>query len=65
MPLGSGYIHSPFCKHGKLGPRAQKCVFIRCPECSKGFVMFSKHPDGGMTETEYRGVDFLENEFRV
>ncbi|XP_020112140.1 uncharacterized protein LOC109726761 [Ananas comosus] len=28
-----------------------------------GYVMYGKHPDGGMTEIESRDVDFLENDF--
>ena len=35
----AGYVHNPTHKHGKLGPRATKMVFIRYPVHSKGYVM--------------------------
>lgn len=61
-PWGSaGYVHNPTHKHGKLGSRATKKVFIRYPEHSKGYVMFGEHPNGGMTEMDSRNVEFLEN----
>ena len=63
-PWGSaGYVHNPTHKHGKLGPRATKMVFIRYPAQSKGYVMYGEHPNGGMTEIDSRNVDFLEDEF--
>jgi len=62
-PWGSaGYVHNPTHEHGKLGPRATKMVFMRYPEHSKGYVMFGKHSNGGMTEIDSRNVDFLEDE---
>jgi len=63
-PWGStGYVHSPTRKHGKLRPKATKLVFIRYPEYSKGYVMYSEHPNGGMTEVDSLNVEFLEDEF--
>ena len=32
-------------------------------EGSKGYVMFSEHPDRGKPEVESRDVDFIENDF--
>jgi len=62
-PWGSaGYVHNPTHKHEKLGPRATKMVFIRYPSQSKGYVMYEKHPNGGMTEIDSPNVDFLEDE---
>jgi len=57
------YVHNPTYKHGKLGPRATKMVFIRCPTHSKGYVMYKKHPNGGMTKIESCNVNFVEDEF--
>ena len=63
-PWGSaGYVHNPTHKHGKLGPRATKMVFIRYPAQSKGYVMYGEHPNGGMIEIDSRNVDFLKIEF--
>ena len=59
----AGYVHNTSHKHGKLGPRAHKCVFIRYPVGSKGYVMYGEHPEGGMVEIDSRDVNFLENEF--
>jgi len=59
----AGYVHNPTHKHEKLGPRAIKMVFIRCPAQSKGYVMYGEHPNGGMREIDSRNVDFLEDEF--
>ena len=62
-PWGSiGYVHKANHKYGKLGPRARKHTFIRYPEGSKGYVMFSEHPDGGKTKVDSRDVDFIEND---
>jgi len=59
----AGYVHNPTHKHGKLGPKAMKMVFIRYHEHSKGYVMFGEHPNGSMTEVDSRNVTFLEDEF--
>jgi len=56
-------VHNPTRKHGKLGPKATKMVFIRYSEHSKGYVMYGEHPDGGMKKVDSRNVDFLEDEF--
>jgi len=61
-PCGSaGYVHNPTHKHGKLGPRATKVVFIQYPKYSKGYVMYGEHPNGGMTKVDSRNVGFLED----
>jgi hypothetical protein len=45
------YIHNNSYKYRKLGPRGRKCIFIRCSEHSKGFVLFiGEKADGRMTE---------------
>ena len=38
-------------------------VFIRYPAQLKGYVMYRKHPNGGMTEINSRNVDCLEDKF--
>ena len=58
----AGYVHNPTHKHGKLGPRATKMVFIRYPTHSKGYVIYGEDPNGGM-RIESRNVNFLEDEF--
>jgi hypothetical protein len=58
-----GYVHNATHKHGKLGPRANKCVFIRYSDESNGYVMLGEHPDGGVTEIVSRDVEFMENDF--
>jgi len=70
-PLWNIYAHgvrsamyiTPTHKHGKLGARATKLVFIRYPEHSKGYVMYGEHRNGGLTEVDSRNVEFLEDEF--
>src|SRR3954468_22597139 len=38
-PWGSvAYAHFTSHPHGKLGPRAKKCIFLRYPKGSKGYV---------------------------
>jgi hypothetical protein len=59
----AGYVHNANQKHGKLGPRANKCVFIRYSDESKGYVMFGEHPDGGVTNIVSCDVEFMENDF--
>jgi hypothetical protein len=46
-----------------LGRKVNKCVFIRYPDESKGYVMLGEHPDGGVTEIVSRDVEFMENDF--
>jgi len=63
-PWGSaGYVHNPTHKHGKLGPRDTKMVFIGYPEHSNGYAMYGEDPNGGMTKVDSRNVEFLEDEF--
>jgi hypothetical protein len=59
----AGYVHNATHKHGKLGPRANKYVFIRYSDESKGYVMLGEHPDGGVTEIVSCDVEFMENDF--
>ncbi|KAF7113365.1 hypothetical protein RHSIM_RhsimUnG0133700 [Rhododendron simsii] len=45
-PWGTtGHVHNTSHKHGKLGPRANKCVFIRYSEHSKGYVLLVSYSD--------------------
>jgi len=63
-PWGSaGYVHNLTHKNGKLSPKATKMVFIRNSEHSKGYVMYSEHPNGGMIEMNSHNIKFLEDEF--
>lgn len=40
-PWGSaGYVYPSSHKYGKLNPRANKCLFIKYCEYSKGYVMW-------------------------
>ncbi|WCJ29450.1 Retrovirus-related Pol polyprotein from transposon TNT 1-94 [Euphorbia peplus] len=57
------FAHDTSSKFGKLGPRGKKCVFIRYPEVSKGYVLVGENAEGRVTEIESRDVVFLENEF--
>ncbi|KAK2978454.1 hypothetical protein RJ640_023712 [Escallonia rubra] len=62
--LASKACRKPFGKaYGKLGPRANKSIFLRYSENSKGYVMYGEHPNGGRTEIESRDVDFIESDF--
>jgi len=56
-----GYVYNPTHKHGKLGPRATKIVFILYPEHFEGYVMFVEHHNDGMTGTDSCNVDFLKD----
>src|SRR4051812_14444940 len=63
-PWGSAaYVHFTSHPHGKLGPRAKKCIFLRYPKGSKGYVFLGENEDGIRTELESRNANFLENEF--
>ena len=63
-PYGlAGYVHTTSYRHGKLGPRTQKCIFIRYSNKSKDYVILDEHPDGNVTEIESLDVDFLKGEF--
>ena len=59
----AGFVHSTSYRHGKLGPRASRKIFIRYLESSKGYVTYGEHSDGGMTEIESRDVNFIEDDF--
>ena len=58
-----GFVHDTSHKYGKLGPRGKKCIFIRYPEHSKGYVLIGEQPDRTVTEIESRDVVFIEDEF--
>jgi hypothetical protein len=64
MSLGVRRLH-PQCylQTWKIGPRANKCVFIRYSDESKGYVVLGEHPDGGVTEIVSCDVEFMENDF--
>ncbi|XP_020080151.1 uncharacterized protein LOC109703839 [Ananas comosus] len=63
-PWGSAaYVQNTSHKYGKLGPRGRKCIFIRYPDHSKGYVFIGKQPDGSLTEIESRNVEFFEENF--
>src|SRR4051812_25963167 len=47
--------------YGKLGPWAKKCIFLRYPKRSKGYVFLGEKDVG--TRTEIENVNFLEQEF--
>ena len=56
-------MHTTSSKYGKLGPRGRKCVFIRYPELSKGYVLVGTNENGHISEFESRDVTFIETEF--
>jgi hypothetical protein len=63
-PWGSAsFVHDTSYKYGKLGPRGNKCIFVRYSKHSKGYVLIGEQPDGSITEVESHDVDFIENEF--
>ena len=63
-PWGSAwYVHTTSHRHGKLGLRVHKSIFIIYSNESKGCVMLGEHPNGSVTKIESRDVDFLEDEF--
>lgn len=39
------YVHNLSHKHGKLGPKGNKCTFKRYPKHSKGYVFVGEHDD--------------------
>src|SRR3954468_219401 len=57
------YVHFTSHPHGKLGPRAKKCIFLRYPKGSKGYVFLGENEDGTRTEIESRNANFVKNEF--
>lgn len=64
QPLGfCGYVHNTFHKSEKLGIRANKYIFTRYLESSKGFAMNGEHFNGGVTEIESCDIIFIENDF--
>src|SRR4051812_17741618 len=58
----AAYVHFTSHPHGKLGPRAKKCIFMRYPKGSKGYVFLGENDDGTRTELESRNANFLKNE---
>ena len=64
QPWGSvAYVHTTSHKDGKLGPKGNKCIFIRYSEHSKGYVFIGENNDRSSIEIESRDVDFLEEDF--
>ena len=59
----AGYVHNATYKHGNLGLKANKCVFIRYSDESKGYVMLGEHSDRGITEIVSHDVEFMVNDF--
>src|SRR4051812_40897861 len=47
----------------KLGSRAKKCIFLRYPKGSKGYVFLGENDDGTRTEIESQNANFLEHKF--
>jgi len=60
----ASYVHNNSHTYEKLVPRANKCIFIRYFDESKGYVMLGEQPDEIITEIESRDVVFLEGEFQ-
>ena len=56
-------MHFTSHPHGKLGLSAKKCIFLRYPKGSKGYVFLGENEDGTRTEIESRNANFLKNEF--
>uniref|UniRef100_A0A2N9G1R4 Uncharacterized protein n=1 Tax=Fagus sylvatica TaxID=28930 RepID=A0A2N9G1R4_FAGSY len=59
----AGFVHSTTHKYGKLGPTARKHIFIRYSDSSKGYVIYSEHPNERMTEIELHDIYFIETDF--
>ena len=59
----NGYVHTTSHRHGKLGPRAHKCIFIRHSNELKDYVILGEYPDGSVTEIKSQDVNFLEGKF--
>ena len=57
------YIKDCFGEFGNVSPKGEKCIFIRCSECSKGCVFIDELEDGSIIEIVSRDVNFLENDF--
>ena len=57
------YVHDPSHKHGKLGSRGKKSIFVRYWTHSKGYVFIGDQASESVTEFESRDAFFLENEF--
>lgn len=59
----AGFIHTSSPRYGKLGPRANKQVFIRYSDCSKGYVMYGEHRNRGMSRMTDKMSLFLNKIF--
>ena len=59
----AAYVHNVSHEYGKLGPKGKKCVFIRYPESSKGYIFLGEDINGSVIEIESRDVVFLEEDF--
>lgn len=57
------YVHNTCHKYEKLGPRANKHTLIKYSKKSKGYVMYSEHTNGEMTQIESHDITFIEIDF--
>ena len=63
MGGAADYVHSNPHRYRKLDPRANKYIFIRYSDESKGYVILGEQPNGTITGIESRDVVFLEGKF--
>ena len=59
----TGFVHSNSHGYEKLGPKANKYIFNRYSDESKGYVTLGVQPDGTVIEIGSQDVVFLEREF--
>ena len=59
----AAYVHNVSLEYGKLGPKGNKCIFIRYLESSKGYIFLSEDINGNVIEIESLDVVFLEKDF--
>lgn len=59
-----GFVHDSF-KYGNLGSREKKCIFIRCPEHTKRYVLIGKQPDRTVFKIKSPDVNFVNYEFPI
>ena len=56
-------VHNTSHRYGKLGPKANKNVFIRYSDYSKGYVMYGEHLNKGV-DAHFSHVFPLDGETR-
>ena len=59
----TAYVHNVSHEYGKLGRKGKKCIFIRYPESSKGYIFLGEDINRSVTKIESRDVVFLEEDF--